>query len=330
MSRRLPEGALENAMLLYRRGLTINQVAAATGISIPYLKTSVRSRGIGRPSGFQPGNASRTGVEHSVATIQKMRAACVGRRPSREAIEKSHRGHLRDPMEQLYSHYRRQGITTRGLDFTLSLAQFSALAQSDCAYCGAIPSAKLSTPLVVNGVDRIDNSGGYVLGNCCAACRTCNRMKLAMPVEVFLERCRRIVVVAGSAFSGWSFDAGVEPIEPIVPRRRVANGDWLGHLMRRYQRRVIRSERAFTLTRNQFGQILSSPCVYCGGESESRKTLGGRCVSEVDRVDNTRGYVPGNCLAACRRCNLMKMGLTGPVFVAHCQRVAEHTICTKD
>lgn len=42
-----------------------------------------------------------------------------------------------------------------------------------CVYCGDVASL----------IDRVDNSIGYVEGNCVPACSTCNRIKGVMSVE---------------------------------------------------------------------------------------------------------------------------------------------------
>lgn len=51
---------------------------------------------------------------------------------------------------------------------------------------GAIPS------FVYNGIDRVDNSVGYVLSNCVPCCSTCNRMKGTMSSEEFKEKIKLI------------------------------------------------------------------------------------------------------------------------------------------
>lgn len=89
--------------------------------------------------------------------------------------------------------------TTHGehpsLQWDLSLEQYVALVTSNCFYCGREPT---QTPhgicmagLKRNGIDRVDNSKGYVPGNCEACCSICNREKRAQSVEDFIENTRR-------------------------------------------------------------------------------------------------------------------------------------------
>lgn len=57
---------------------------------------------------------------------------------------------------------------TRGLTFELSFEQFAELVNSKCHYCGKEPR---------NGVDRVDNTRGYVTDNVVPACLPCNVRK---------------------------------------------------------------------------------------------------------------------------------------------------------
>ncbi|QFR59542.1 HNH endonuclease [Xanthomonas virus phiXaf18] len=86
----------------------------------------------------------------------------------------------------------------RGHAFDLSLEQFIRISGRDCHYCGASPAMpvrtgrKRSTPSLMNGIDRVDNSVGYVLDNCVPCCTWCNEMKRHRPQDAFLAHVRRI------------------------------------------------------------------------------------------------------------------------------------------
>lgn len=45
----------------------------------------------------------------------------------------------------------------------------------------------------VNGIDRVDNSLGYVADNCVPCCEACNRAKLQMSSTDFINLANRIV-----------------------------------------------------------------------------------------------------------------------------------------
>lgn len=94
---------------------------------------------------------------------------------------------------------------TRGIEWTLDKEQFKNLCLQPCYYCGIENSMikghrigleddrkRYNGDFIHNGIDRTDNNLGYTLSNCVPCCRTCNRMKLAMSVETFINVCKTI------------------------------------------------------------------------------------------------------------------------------------------
>ena len=76
------------------------------------------------------------------------------------------------------------GAKTRGIEFRLSFFEYLELRGKPCVYCGQ--------DVIGGGIDRLDNEKGYVPGNVVPCCTLCNRMKLTLPLAVFLEHVRRI------------------------------------------------------------------------------------------------------------------------------------------
>jgi len=62
----------------------------------------------------------------------------------------------------------------RNLEFTLSLDEYDLEINKPCYYCDNLLSDKSVAGI---GLDRIDNSKGYIINNICSCCRTCNRIK---------------------------------------------------------------------------------------------------------------------------------------------------------
>jgi len=89
--------------------------------------------------------------------------------------------------EAMYAVYKR-GAEQRQLDFTLTAGQFEALVTQVCHYCG--DSADIPGHMI--GVDRLDNSRGYLPENVVPCCWTCNLMKGKLGKERFLSRVHRI------------------------------------------------------------------------------------------------------------------------------------------
>jgi hypothetical protein len=74
--------------------------------------------------------------------------------------------------------------------FELSLDQVKKITACNCVYCGVEPkqgsyckSKKLSkealenSKYIYNGIDRVNNSKGYEIGNCVPCCGSCNKSK---------------------------------------------------------------------------------------------------------------------------------------------------------
>jgi len=83
----------------------------------------------------------------------------------------------------------------RDLVFSLTQDQFKILTQGKCFYCGIAPihvHKHRNRIYLYNGVDRLDNTMGYVIENCVSCCPTHNRMKFQMSPEQFIEACRSV------------------------------------------------------------------------------------------------------------------------------------------
>ena len=83
----------------------------------------------------------------------------------------------------------------RGLEYGLSDDDCREMFSRQCCYCGAEPGKIKRVKrgiFVYNGIDRIDNDKGYVLGNVATCCSMCNRMKLTFSVDQFLSKISEI------------------------------------------------------------------------------------------------------------------------------------------
>jgi len=100
------------------------------------------------------------------------------------------------------------GARKRRHEWSLSEGAFVRLTSSDCFYCGSPPAKTFRTgknngEFVYNGIDRIDNSRGYVTGNVVACCWICNQAKKDMSAQAFMEWIARVAayrIVQGSKY----------------------------------------------------------------------------------------------------------------------------------
>lgn len=94
-----------------------------------------------------------------------------------------------------------------------------------------------------------------------------------------------------------------------------------------YQRNAKKRGYAFELTLEEFLEVVSRQCLYCGTppQNTARHWLGRRTVfkySGLDRVDNNLGYSLTNCVPCCIQCNQAKSTYTTKDFIDHCKLVA--------
>ena len=85
-----------------------------------------------------------------------------------------------DTLVGRYSTYR-SSAKKRGLPFSMTEKAFFTVLKSECHYCGISPTVSKM------GVDRKDNSLGYVAGNCLPACRHCNYAKGQLSYDAFTK-----------------------------------------------------------------------------------------------------------------------------------------------
>lgn len=82
----------------------------------------------------------------------------------------------------------------------------------------------------------------------------------------------------------------------------------------RYSANVRNHE--FSLTFQDFREITSKPCMYCG---ELNKKYTG-----IDRVDNAEGYTQSNSAPCCEQCNRMKLDYSLEEFLSKCQKIVNN------
>lgn len=106
---------------------------------------------------------------------------------------------LKPYVGERYAYKRIKSDAARvGREFNLPFEWFIHAIHAPCHYCGSQDANKISVAskrpgewLVkdfrYNGLDRLDNSVGYVIQNCVPCCFICNRAKNSMPYTLFVE-----------------------------------------------------------------------------------------------------------------------------------------------
>jgi hypothetical protein len=97
------------------------------------------------------------------------------------------------PIERYIRNQYQKSALKRGFAWLLSDAEFLAMLDEPCHYCGMTHSniARRDQYAVkeryYNGIDRIDSSGDYTPENTAACCRCCNAAKSDMPHDIFVQ-----------------------------------------------------------------------------------------------------------------------------------------------
>jgi len=85
--------------------------------------------------------------------------------------------------------YKQYSISAknRDIDFSLSEKDFQRVTKESCYMCG-----KENSEHHRNGIDRFDNSVGYIVSNCKSCCNTCNMMKNRFSYEDVMNKFNKI------------------------------------------------------------------------------------------------------------------------------------------
>jgi hypothetical protein len=82
---------------------------------------------------------------------------------------------------------QRKAIKERGISFELTFEEYTQIVEDNsCYYCSAL------LPKTALGLDRVDNSKGYVFENVVACCSDCNRLKNS---HLTLEEMKEVIKV---------------------------------------------------------------------------------------------------------------------------------------
>ncbi len=98
----------------------------------------------------------------------------------------------------------------------------------------------------------------------------------------------------------------------------------------RYRRHAKTSDRKFTLSKEQFRELVKQNCYYCGQEPnqiyKSQNQTGEYIYNGLDRIDNTKGYIVDNVVPCCGVCNWMKRDLSQIEFLSHVDQITKYSM----
>ena len=96
----------------------------------------------------------------------------------------------------VYRSYK-NGAKRRSLEFAISKRYIKHLTKQNCYYCNSKPSMikskfDLNGDYIYNGIDRVDNSKGYIEDNVVSCCKICNEWKRARNKSDFINHCIKV------------------------------------------------------------------------------------------------------------------------------------------
>lgn len=85
-------------------------------------------------------------------------------------------------------------------------------------------------------------------------------------------------------------------------RTREIRAKTVSGLKNRYSRAIWRAKRrklSWKIPKDSFAHLIAQPCTYCSGKLDSSGC-------GLDRLDNSKGYEPGNVVPSCGKCNRIR------------------------
>jgi hypothetical protein len=167
----------------------------------------------------------------------------------------------------------------KNIEFSLTYENYISIVEKECYYCG------IQQEKGFNGIDRLDQSKGYVLENCVSCCKMCNFMKGSLSDDVFIKRAEHILTFQ-------------QKIAGNLHDECFANH--MSGSYSSYKDRADKKGLVFTITPNEFESIKNRNCFMCGKNNTEYHNNG------IDRMDCIKGYVIDNVKPCCAECNYMK------------------------
>jgi hypothetical protein len=111
--------------------------------------------------------------------------------------------------------------------------------------------------------------------------------------------------------------------------RRLASGEaCFNNIYYSYKSRSDKRGIPFELDKEYFRQLTKGKCFYCGCEPnqiyKTKNNNGNYIYNGIDRVIPSLGYVEGNVVSCCWRCNASKSDLTKEEFINWIKKAYDH------
>lgn len=169
---------------------------------------------------------------------------------------------------------------------------------SSCNYCN-----KSGCLTGLNGIDRKDQLGSYNISNCVSCCEQCNFMKQKLNDNIFIKIINHLAYI-------YHFNQNINNINHSIFKSPI-NVKYI-----KYKNGAINRNLTFTLTDDEFINIIQNECYYCKLIPDKH--------NGIDRLDNNIGYIKDNCVSCCTTCNFLKHTMNYNEFINHIKKIYNH------
>jgi hypothetical protein len=125
-------------------------------------------------------------------------------------------------------------------------------------------------------------------------------------------------------------------LSSVRKHKQIEHFGYKNRLYKEYRIGAIKKNLDFTISFEDFCNLISSNCVYCDVEPQLRpnsnymvKTIEPLKANGVDRFDSNKGYTNDNCVPCCSKCNYAKHSMTHDEFKEWIIKVYRHLIHKK-
>ncbi len=112
--------------------------------------------------------------------------------------------------------------------------------------------------------------------------------------------------------------------------KRTETGNLYNSIYYRYKKAAKNRGLMFNLTIEQAAELFScNECTYCGKPSTTKKVESAYTeytYMGIDRVDTSKGYINGNCVPCCTKCNTAKHVLNSIDFLSHISDIYNYNL----
>lgn len=108
----------------------------------------------------------------------------------------------------------------------------------------------------------------------------------------------------------------------------------LNSIIGRYKANAAIRHLEWALARESAKALFDGDCFYCGSapidtypsDADVARTQinGAYTYNGIDRIDPELGYIEGNCVSCCKKCNYMKRDYSVEEFYAHIEKIIQH------